>query len=98
MRVTVFIGAAMGVIFLLAAFFVSGAPQEAALAGMACASAIIPYVLFRLQSVAVEQRQRQEIIDLLKQGHGPMHGAVPGHDAPQDQGTGGLATPRTWMS
>lgn len=67
MRVLVFIGAFVGALCLLASFFVAGAPQEAALAATACAFAIIPYVLFRVQSIATAEDQRKEIIDLLKQ-------------------------------
>ena len=45
MRIAVMIGAALGVLFLMGAFvFANGAPQEAAMAAMACAFAIIPYV------------------------------------------------------
>lgn len=67
MRVLVFIGAVIGALCLIAAFFVKGAPQQAALAGMACAFAIIPYVLFRVQATATAEDQRREIIELLKQ-------------------------------
>lgn len=66
MRVLVFIGAVIGALFLLGSFFVNGAPQQAALAGVACAFAIIPYVLFRVQATADAENQRREIIDLLK--------------------------------
>ena len=47
MRFVVVIGAVIGALCLLGSFFVSGAPQEAALAAMACAFAVIPYVIFR---------------------------------------------------
>ncbi len=67
MRVLVFVGAVIGSLFLLGSFFMGGAPQQAAMAGMACAFAIIPYVLFRVQATAIEEDQRRELIDLLKQ-------------------------------
>ncbi|MDH0899688.1 hypothetical protein N5C12_10025 [Comamonas aquatica] len=67
MRVLVFVGAIIGAICLFASFFVAGAPQQAALAATACAFAIIPYVLFRLQSAATAEDQRKEIIELLRQ-------------------------------
>lgn len=41
------LGAIGGGLFFLAAFTANGAPQQAAAAGMACAVAIIPYVLAR---------------------------------------------------
>lgn len=66
MRVLVFIGAVIGALCLIGSFFVNGAPQQAALAGMACAFAIIPYVLFRVQATADAENQRRQIIDLLK--------------------------------
>lgn len=67
MRVLVFIGAIIGALCLLASFFMPGAPQQAAMAGMACAFAIIPYVLFRVGATADEEDQRKQIIELLKQ-------------------------------
>ena len=42
MRVIVFIGVFIGAIFLLTAFFVDSSQQQTALAGMACASVLIP--------------------------------------------------------
>lgn len=67
MRILVFIGALVGALCLVGSFIVNGAPQQAALAGMACAFAIIPYVLFRVQAAAIAEDQRRELIDLLKQ-------------------------------
>ncbi len=67
MRYIVFIGAVIGALCLLASFFMPGAPQQAAMAGMACAFAIIPYVLFRVGATADEEDQRKQIIELLKQ-------------------------------
>ena len=67
MRVLVFIGAVLGTLCLIGSFFMKGAPQQAALAGMACAFAIIPYVLFRVSDSATAEAQRKEIIELLRQ-------------------------------
>lgn len=67
MKVLVFVGAVVGALCLIGSFFVGGAPQQAALAGMACAFAIIPYVLFRVSDSATAESQRKEIIELLKQ-------------------------------
>ena len=51
MKVMVLIGSAIGALCLLGAFFVNGAPQQAALAAMACAFAVIPYVVFRVSQL-----------------------------------------------
>ena len=67
MAVLVFIGAVIGALCLVASFFVSGAPQQAALAAMACAFAIIPYVLFRVSQLADAGRYREEMLSLMKQ-------------------------------
>ncbi|WP_047472573.1 MULTISPECIES: hypothetical protein, partial [Delftia] len=67
MRVLVYIGAVIAAICLLFSFFVTGAPQQAALAGMACAFAIIPYVLFRVQATAIAEDHHRELMELLKQ-------------------------------
>lgn len=69
MRILVLIGSAVGMVFLFSALLVQSAQQQAALAGLACASAIVPYVLFRLQSVVEEQHQLARIVDLLRQGN-----------------------------
>lgn len=70
MRMMVMAGAVLGVLCLVAAFFVAGAPQQAALAAMACAVAIIPYVGWRASQIdddAQENRKfRAEILALLK--------------------------------
>lgn len=66
MRFIVVIGAIIGAFFLAGALFLSkGAPQEAAMAAMAVAFAVIPYVIYRVLSVAKAERQREQIIDLL---------------------------------
>ncbi len=70
MRMMVMVGAVLGVLCLVAAFFMSGAPQQAALAGMACAVAIIPYVGWRASQIDDDAREnrefRTEILALLK--------------------------------
>ncbi|AEF91078.1 MULTISPECIES: hypothetical protein [Delftia] len=66
MKYVVYIGAVMGVFFMLSTIGVQGAPQEAALAAMACAFCIIPYVVFRVRQSAVEEEQRKKIIELLR--------------------------------
>ena len=87
MGVMVLIGAVVGALFLGAAFFVHSAQQQVALAGMACASTLIPYVLFRMHSIAIAQRQRERIIELLQHG-GPAGGAQQGGDV-----GGGMGSP-----
>lgn len=72
MRMMVLIGAFFGALLLLCALLVQSAQQQAALAGMACASAILPYVLFRLQSTAIQQDQLDKITELLRQGKEPV--------------------------
>ncbi|MBU1816434.1 MAG: hypothetical protein KKB08_06720 [Gammaproteobacteria bacterium] len=70
MRFLVMIGAVIGALCLLASFFVGGAPQQAALAGMACAFAIIPYVGFRASQLTDEENERRkfraDLMELLK--------------------------------
>lgn len=59
MRVVVMIGAVLGLFCLIGAFFVDGAPQQAALAAMACAFAVIPYVGWRASQITdAENEQR----------------------------------------
>jgi hypothetical protein len=60
MKYLVYIGAVIGTICLLLAFTANGAPQQAALAGMACAFAVIPYVLFRVTQVLEDQAERRK--------------------------------------
>jgi hypothetical protein len=70
MRIMVMFGAVLGVLCLVAVFFVAGAPQQAALAAMACAVAIIPYVGWRASQIddeASESRKfRADVLALLK--------------------------------
>jgi len=68
MAVLVFIGAVIGALCLVASFLVSGAPQQAALAAMACAFAIIPYVLFRVSQLADASRYQKEMLTLMREG------------------------------
>jgi len=49
----------------------NGAPQQAALAGMACAFAIIPYVIFRVFQLAASDRRSKQMLDLMKAGQKP---------------------------
>ena len=59
MRVVVMIGAVLGLFCLIGAFFVDGAPQQAAFAAMACAFAVIPYVGWRVSQITdAENEQR----------------------------------------
>lgn len=70
MRIMVMFGAVLGVLLLVAAFFMAGAPQQAALAGMACAVAVIPYVGWRASQIDDEAREsrkfRADVLALLK--------------------------------
>lgn len=70
MRIMVMLGAVLGVLCLVASFFMAGAPQQAALAGMACAVAIIPYVGWRAGQIDDEAREsrkfRADVLALLK--------------------------------
>lgn len=61
MRFVVFIGAVIGALFLLASFVVAnGAPQEAAMAAMASAFAVIPYVIFRVVQLTEAENERRK--------------------------------------
>lgn len=86
MKIVVLIGSIVGMVFLFSALLVQSAQQQAALAGLACASAIVPYVLFRLQSVAEEQHQLARIVELLRQGNaqGRRGGGIRAADAGDD--------------
>lgn len=70
MRTIVMIGAVLGLICLVVAVFIGGAPQQAALAGIACAFAVIPYVGWRASQIdddVREQRKfRKELIERLE--------------------------------
>lgn len=66
MRVGVYIGVVIGTLCLFASFFVSGAPQEAALAALACAFAILPYVLFRVGQADVQAARHKQLLEALK--------------------------------
>lgn len=60
MRVLVIVGAVIGAVILALTFLVpKGAPQEAAMAAMACAFAVIPYVLFRAGQLASADADRK---------------------------------------
>ena len=60
MGVSVMIGAVLGALCLIISFFVSSAPQEAALAATACAFAVIPYVGFRASQIAQADKERRK--------------------------------------
>lgn len=70
MRILVMFGAVLGVLCIMLSFFMSGAPQQAALAGMACAFAVIPYVGWRASQIDDEAREnrkfRADVLALLK--------------------------------
>lgn len=69
MGVLVFLGAVIGTLCLLASFFMSGAPQQAALAAMACAFCVIPYVLFRVSQLGAAERRDKEMLSLMRKQH-----------------------------
>lgn len=61
MQFVVFIGAVIGALFLLASFVgAKGAPQEAAMAAMASAFAVIPYVIFRVGQLTEAENERRK--------------------------------------
>lgn len=71
MRIVVMIGAVVGLLVLLAGLFISrGAPQEAAMAAMACAFAVIPYVGWRASQIDDNEREqrkfRKELLERLE--------------------------------
>lgn len=78
MRFVVVIGAVIGALCLLATFFVNGAPQEAALAAMACAFAVIPYVIFRAGQLTDAENERKkfqrELLERLSALEAPKQG------------------------
>lgn len=66
MGILVVIGAVFGAICLMFSFLASGAPQQAALAGMACAFAIIPYVVFRVIQLSASDSRSKQMLELMK--------------------------------
>ena len=71
MRIFVMIGAVLGLLVLLVGIVISkGAPQEAAMAAMACAFAVIPYVGWRASQIDENEREqrkfRKELLDRLE--------------------------------
>lgn len=95
MRFVSLIGVVIGSVLLLAAFFVDSAHQQAALAGMACACALIPYVLFRLHSVAIAHDQLDQILLLMQQSG--RHAARQAQEVGASRAPEGPAAPKTWM-
>lgn len=71
MGILVVISAVFGAIFLFFSFFASGAPQQAALAGMACAFAVIPYVIFRVIQLSAADSRSKQMLELMKSQHTP---------------------------
>lgn len=53
------IGAAVGLLLILAALGANGAPQEAALAAMATAVVVLPYAVYRVLQTRREAERRQ---------------------------------------
>ena len=67
MRYFVMIGAVCGLIALLLSFVMNSAPQQAAMAAIACALAVIPYVGWRVSQLTDEENAREQFrADLLK--------------------------------
>lgn len=71
MRIFVMVGAVVGLLVLLLGVLVSkGAPQEAAMAAIACACAVIPYVGWRASQIDDNEREerkfRKELLDRLE--------------------------------
>lgn len=70
MYIAVIFGAVLGALSLLSAFFAAGAPQQAALAAMACAFCVIPYVGFRASQLSDDAKRmrefRAEVLEALK--------------------------------
>ena len=61
MRYFVMFGAAIGFLTLLFALLSGGsAPQQAALAAIACAMAVIPYVGWRASQLTDDQNEREK--------------------------------------
>ena len=71
MGIVAVIGAIVGAFCLLISFAMSGAPRQAALAGMACAFAIIPYVIFRVFQLGESDRRSKQILELMKAAQKP---------------------------
>ena len=69
MRYFVMVGAVIGALCLVGSFFVSGAPKQAALAAIACAFAVIPYVGWRVSQITDAENEqrifRQMVIDTM---------------------------------
>jgi hypothetical protein len=67
MRYFVMVGAVCGLIALALSFFMNSAPQQAAMAGIACAFAVVPYVGWRVSQITDEENAREQFrADLLK--------------------------------
>ncbi|WP_159913021.1 hypothetical protein [Pantoea sp. 18069] len=66
MRSLVLIGSFIGGLCLVGSFFVNGAAQQAALAAMACAFAVIPYVGYRVQQLEKAAVQRRDFFNQME--------------------------------
>lgn len=66
MRTLVLIGSVIGFLCLVGAFFVNGAPQQAALAGMACGFAVVPYVAFRVSQLEAAALQKKVFFEQMQ--------------------------------
>lgn len=70
MRMMVMMGAVLGLLCLVASFFMAGAAQQAAMAAAACAVCIIPYVGWRASQIDDDAREarkfRADVLALLK--------------------------------
>ncbi|MDD0814288.1 hypothetical protein PSQ39_06560 [Curvibacter sp. HBC28] len=66
MRTVVLVGSIIASFLLLSSFFVSGAAQQAALAAMACAFCVIPYVVFRTAELRDAHKTRRDFYALMQ--------------------------------
>ncbi len=67
MRYFVFAGAVFGLGALLLSFFMTSAPQQAAMAAVSCAFAVVPYVGWRVSQLTDDENAREQFrADLLK--------------------------------
>lgn len=79
MRTMVMVGAVVGLLFaLVGLFFSNGAPQEAAMAAMGVAFAVIPYVGWRATQIDDSEREQRkfqkELLERLAALEKPNHG------------------------
>jgi hypothetical protein len=65
-KVTIVLALLAGLVFVVGMSAAKGAPQEAAIAGMALAMAVIPYVIFRVFAEFAHQSRLQELARMLE--------------------------------